>query len=146
MSKLDNVCPKCLSRLYEHEEKIICLECGSEYFHGDTVMVPLSQLIKIRSEEDKIKQAKLPAPKKARITKRKRHSTGFYAVSRVKPRKGKPKGCWRYRSKAFDLNIIRVDLNDLKEDVLKKGGKWYIVDEVSAKKSMNINRRLHNAE
>ena len=141
MNNRKAVCPKCYKPLKEHNDKIICSNCGSEYNHGETVVLPLKQLVKMKNEENKLNKVKKPDPKEARILKRKKHSTGFYGVSRIKPRKGKPKGCWRYRSKVFGINILRVDLRELKEDVINMGGEWRVVNEEVAEKSRKINQR-----
>lgn len=144
MLESNTICPKCYSLLQKKGNDIVCTNCSAKYHKGDEIKIPLKELLKIKNKENRIINKSKPRPKEARILNRKRHSTGFYGVTRLSPRRGKPKGGWRYRSKAFNLNILRVDLNTLKNDVLELGGEWKVVNEEVAKKSIEINKRYNN--
>lgn len=137
------ICPKCYSLLQKKDDKIVCTNCNTEFQEGEKINLSLGELVKIKRKESAAIKKLQPKPKKPHIIKkrRKRHSTGFYAVTRIPPRRGKPRGAWRYRSKIFGLNVCRVDLDTLKNDILKLGGEWVIVDEEVAEKSMEIDRR-----
>lgn len=143
--KSNIICPKCYFLLQKSGKDIICTNCGAKFHQGDKITIPLKDLLKIKSKEASTIRKTQPKRKNPRIIQRKKHSTGFYGVSRISPKKNKPKGCWRYRSKALGISIVRTNINELKKEVLRLGGEWKIVNKEVAEKSMKIDRRYNDA-
>lgn len=69
------------------------------------------------------------------INNQRGNKTGYYRVSKDKNNKYSGGYIWQYRYQENNKKkkIRRVDLNDLKEEVLARGLKWKIIDEEQAR-------------
>lgn len=70
------------------------------------------------------------------------NTSGFYHVFKEKTRKGSQGFTWVYHytdSEGKKKKIRRVNLNDLKEEVLSKGLKWEVIDNEVANKTLDEN-------
>lgn len=72
-----------------------------------------------------------------------RNTSGFYNVSKVTDEEAAPGYVWAYH---YDnhKNIRRVDLEDLKKEVLSRGLHWEVLDDENAKISYELNKQNKN--
>lgn len=142
-----DVCPNCLGGLKHEENSSTCSKCGSSFHKGDEITLTLGQLMRLKTADEskkKAKECKKRLYDKNYVKKKKvPHKTGFFGVSRVKPRIDKKSGTkrsagWRYINAMDGINIQNNSLLKLKKRVIDAGGRWGVVYRPSALKSARL--------
>lgn len=142
-----DVCPNCLGVLKHEEDSSICPKCGSSFHKGDEITLTLGQLMKLKTADEsrkKVKECQRRLYDENYIKKKKvPHKTGFFGVTRIKPRVNKKNGIkrsagWRYINVIDGINIQNNSLLKLRKRVIDAGGRWGVVYRPSALKSAKL--------
>lgn len=112
---------------------------GGEFFaRGESN--PMYGLKHSNETKEKMRKAKLN--KKQKNISIKKNSTGFYRVSKKRKKDTKYGFFYSYecRLNGKRKTFNSVNLNSLKERIIKNGLEWSIIDEKKAKKTLEIER------